>query len=153
MIRKWGIALIFGMTLPACTAERVTVAQLENILTKSQSLPDGELAAKLSDLQLTERFAPARVAHWRAALPGAKAQRALLGVADRSGFLALPAEDVPANAAPDLAEQRRILGLAATYVSKAIPQLPRFYAARPLCISRTQPEAQRTRWRADRCGR
>ncbi len=130
MIRTWGIVLLLGITLPACTAERVTVEQLESILTQSQSLPDAELAAKLSELQLTERFAPARVAHWRAALPGAKAQRALLGVADRSAFLALPAEDIPANGAPDLAEQRRILGLAATYVSKAIPQLPRFYAAR-----------------------
>src|SRR6266567_501560 len=130
VIRTWGIVLLLGITLPACTAERVTVEQLESILTQSQSLPDAELAAKLSELQLTERFAPARVAHWRAALPGAKAQRALLGVADRSAFLALPAEDIPANGAPNLAEQRRILGLAATYVSKAIPQLPRFYSAR-----------------------
>src|SRR4051794_27056087 len=128
LIRKWGIALLLGMTLPACKAERVTVAQLESILTQSQSLPDADLAAKLSDLQLTQRLAPVRVAHWRAALPGAKAQHALLGVADRSAFLALPAEDIPANAAPELADQRRILGLAATYVSKAIPQLPRFYA-------------------------
>jgi len=119
LIRKWGIALLLGMTLPACKAERVTVAQLESILTQSQSLPDADLAAKLSDLQLTQRLAPVRVAHWRAALPGAKAQHALLGVADRSAFLALPAEDIPANAAPELADQRRILEMAATYVSKA----------------------------------
>ena len=130
MIRIWGIALVLAATLPVCTAERVTVAQLETILTASQNLPDAELAAKLSDLQLTERFAPARAAHWRTALTGAKAQRALLGLADRSAFLALPAEDLPATPAPDVAEQRRILGLAAAYVSKAIPQLPRFYAAR-----------------------
>ena len=130
MIRIWGIALVLASTLPVCTAERVTVAQLETILTQSQNLPDAELAAKLSDLQLTERLAPVRAAHWRTALTGAKAQRALLGLADRSAFLALPAEDISAAATPDVAEQRRILGLAADYVSKAIPQLPRFYAAR-----------------------
>ena len=131
MIRKWGwIAIVLGMVLPVCSAERVTVAQLEGILALSQSLPDADLAAKLSGLQLTERLSYLRLAHWRAALPGAKAQRALLGLADRSAFLALPAADVPDKATPDVPEQRRMLGLAATYVSKAIPQLPRFYAAR-----------------------
>ncbi len=131
MIRKWAwVAVVVGTMLPVCSAERVSVAQLETILAQSRSLPDGELAAKLSDLQLTERLSSMRVAHWRAALPGAKAQRALLGVADRSAFLPLPLADLPANPAPEISEQRRILGLAAKYVSHAIPQLPRFYAAR-----------------------
>ena len=40
MIRTWGIALLVGMMLPACMAERVSVAQVESILTQSQSLPD-----------------------------------------------------------------------------------------------------------------
>jgi len=130
LIRNLGIVLLLATTLPACNGEPVTVAQLEALLTQSQKLPDAELAAKLSDLQLSERLASARVAHWRATLPGAKAQRALLGLADRSAFLSLPSEDIPTAAAPDTAEQRRILALAATYVGKAIPQLPRFYAAR-----------------------
>jgi VWFA-related protein len=130
LIRTAGIALVLATTVQVCVAERVTVAQLENILTQSQSLPDGDLAAKLSSLQLTERLAPARAEHWRTALSGVKSKRALLGLADRSAFHALPAEDIPGTAAPDVVEQQRILGLAANYVSKAIPQLPRFYAAR-----------------------
>ena len=130
LIRTAGIALVLATTLRVCVAERVTVAQLESILSQAQSLPDGDLASKLSGLQLTERLAPARTEHWRTALPGAKSKRVLLGLADRSAFLALPAEDLPGTPAPDTAEQRRILGLAANYVSKAIPQLPRFYAAR-----------------------
>ena len=130
MVRTLGIALVLGLALPACTAERVSVAQLETILTQSQSMPDADLASKLSALQLSERLAPRRVAHWREAMPGAKSQRALLGLADRSAFLALPTEDIPARPTPDVAEERRILGLAANYVSKAIPQLPRFSAAR-----------------------
>ena len=131
MIRRWGwLAVVLGMALPVCSAERISVSQLESILAQSQSLPDADLAAKLSEVQLTERLSSLRLAHWRAALPGPKAERALLGLADRSAFLALPAADIPNKAAPDVTEQRRILGLTATYVSNAIPQLPRFYAAR-----------------------
>jgi hypothetical protein len=106
------------------------VAELERVLASSQSLPDGELAAQLSDLQLTERLSWARLTRLRAALGGAKSQRALLGLADRSAFLEPPAGEIPDRAAPDVAEQRRILGLTATYVRNAIPQLPRFYATR-----------------------
>src|ERR1700761_6647189 len=98
LIRTAGIALVLATTVQVCVAERVTIAQLENILTQAQSLPDGDLAAKLSTLQLTERLAPARAEHWQTALSGVKSKRALLGLADRSAFLALPAEDIPGTA-------------------------------------------------------
>jgi len=131
VIRTWAVlALSLGIALPALAAERVSVEALESILAKSQGASDADLAAELSGLQLTERFSSARIAHWQAALPGARSQRALLGLADRSAFLAPPSSEIPATPAPDLAEQRRIMGLAATYVSQAIPQLPRFYASR-----------------------
>ena len=69
---RWGwIALVLSMALPACSAERISVAQLEDILTQSQKLPDGDLAAKLASLQLAERLPSARLAQWRAALRGA----------------------------------------------------------------------------------
>ena len=138
MIRTWAVlSLALGLALPAFapaqTAERtsrVSVEQLEGILAKAQGASDAELASKLTSLQLTERFASARVARWRAGLPGPRSQRALLGLADRSAFLAPPASDTPSTPAPDIAEQRRIMGLAATYVGNTIPQLPRFYASR-----------------------
>jgi VWFA-related protein len=122
--------MFVGLVAQACSARPVSVAELERVLVASQSLPDGERAAQLSDLQLTERLSWARLARWRPGLGGAKSQRALLGLADRSAFLEPPAGDIPDRAAPDVAEQRRILGLAAAYVGKAIPQLPRFYATR-----------------------
>ncbi len=131
MIRTWALgAMLVGLATTAYAVRPVSVAELEQVLAASQSTPDGELAAQLSDLQLTERMSWARMARWRAALGGAKSQRALLGLADRSAFLEPPAGEIPGRAAPDVAEQRRILGLTATYVSKAIPQLPRFYATR-----------------------
>jgi VWFA-related protein len=128
---KWGwIALVLCTALPAFSAEHISVAQLEDLLAQSQSLSDADLALKLSNLQLTEHLSSARLAHWRTAQTGAKTQRALLGLADRSAFLALPAADIAGKATPDLAEQRRILALAARYVSSAIPRLPRFSASR-----------------------
>ncbi len=138
MIRTWALLLLsLAIALPvrapaqaAGSIARVTVAQLEAILTKAQGASDADLAEQLSALQLTERFSSARVAHWSSSLPGAHSQRALLGLADRSAFLAPPASDIPATSAPDLNEQRRIMSLAATYIESAIPQLPRFYAAR-----------------------
>ena len=123
-------AIALAMALPGIAAQRVTVEQLERILTEAQSTPDNDLAARLSDLQLTERFSSTRAARWRAQMPGAKSQRALLGLADRSAFLDPPSAELPSEPSPDLSEQRRIMGLAATYVTKSIPQLPRFYATR-----------------------
>lgn len=140
MIRKWILlASICALILPWCRAERVTVAQLEQFLASSQNLSDADLAEKLSDLQLTERLAPARLDHWRTTLTSAKAQRALLGLAGRAAFLDLPASEIPSTSAPDLPEQRRILGLAANYVSKAIPQLPHFYADRSIVHFEGEP--------------
>lgn len=136
MIRTWALVgvlvglVLAGLVPQARAARSVSVAELEQVLASSQSLPDGELASRLSDLQLTERLNWARLTRWRAALVGAKSQRALLGLADRSAFLEPPAAEIPERAAPDVAQQRRILGLTATYVSHAISQLPRFYATR-----------------------
>jgi VWFA-related protein len=131
VIRNWAlVAALIGLVPQAWSARPVSVAELEQALAASQSLPDGELAAQLSDLRLTERLSWARLVHLRSELGGAKSQRALLGLADCSAFLEPPAGEIPDRAAPDIAEQRRILGLAASYVKRAIPQLPRFYATR-----------------------
>jgi VWFA-related protein len=120
------------LALPGNAAQRVTVEQLERILTESQGISDNELAEKLADLRLAERMTPGRLARLRAGMPGVRSQRALLGLADRSAFLEVPSTDIPEQAAPVLAEQRRIMGLTAQYVTKAIPQLPRFYATRTI---------------------
>lgn len=133
-MRRWAtLAVLIAVALPAALAEEhVTVEQLESILTQSQNTPDGDLAAKLSDLRLTERLSTQQLVKWKATLPGAKSQRALTGLADHAAFLAPPAKEIPALADPDVAEQRRIMGLTAAYVSKAIPDLPKFYATRSI---------------------
>ncbi len=134
-MRRWAIlTVLIGVALPAALAQeqRITVAQLESILTQSRSLSDDELAVKLSDLKLTERLSTAKLTQWTATLPGAKSQRGLTGLADRAAFLRPPSAEIPSLAAPDLAEQRRIMGLTAAYVGNTIPQLPKFYATRTI---------------------
>jgi VWFA-related protein len=131
-MRRWVWIAVLGVALPAVGQERMSVEQLEGLLAQARSMADADLAGRLSDLQLTERLSTTRLMRMKADLPGAKSNRALTGLADRSAFLALPPSETPTISAPDLPEQRRIMGLAATYVSNAIPQLPKFYATRTI---------------------
>ena len=131
MIRTWAWIVLFAtLSLPAIASERVTASQLDRLLAAAQSRSDGELADTLSRLQLTERYPSARAAQWKASMPGARSQRALMGLVDRSAFLDPAGEAGGSAAIPTAAEQRSIMGLAAGYVGHVIPQLPRFYAAR-----------------------
>lgn len=136
------LALSFGIS--ALAAERIGVGQLEEILSKAKAEQDAALASRLSGLELTERFNTARLEHWKAELPGTRSERALAGLADRSAFLTPPQDELPAKGSPDVSEQRRIMGLAAKYVGKAIPQLPRFYASRVVTHFEDDPQTPRT---------
>jgi VWFA-related protein len=118
------------MALPAFAGQRVTVTELEHVLSAARGSSDTEIARKLEDMELTERLSPAKLAHWRAGLPGEKAQQALLALADQSAFLDPPAADIPTTATPDLAEQRRIMTLTVDYLRKALPLLPSLFATR-----------------------
>jgi VWFA-related protein len=130
MKRLGWILVILMLVSPAWAAKRVTVDQLEQILTDSRYKPDAEVARHLTDLELTERLNSTRLAHWKATLPGSQAQAELIILADASQFLDPPAAENPATAPPDLAAQRRMLALTVNYVGKTIPQLPNFFATR-----------------------
>jgi VWFA-related protein len=110
--------------------ERITVQELEQVLSAAHGKPDAEIARQLSGIELTERLSPARLAHWEASLPGSESRQALLTLADVSEFLDLPASEVPATGAPDRDAQRQIIVLALHYVANTIHQLPNFLATR-----------------------
>src|ERR1035438_3705746 len=111
-MRKWALWLFLAaIALPAFTADRVTVLQLEKLLAAAESKPDAEIAKQLSGLELTERLSSARLAQLRAGLSGEKAQQALLALADTSAFLQLPPAEIPATATPDTAAQRHMMSL------------------------------------------
>ncbi len=138
------LILVAGMTLPALASKRITVAQLEQVLTTARGKPDAEVAQQISDLELTERLSAEKISQLKAALPGQKAYQNLLILADESAFLDPPASETPATPAPDFAEQRRIMSLAIGYVTRAIPQLPNFFATRQTKYFEDTPLVQKS---------
>lgn len=124
------LLVLSGIAFPCHAVKRVTAAQLEQLVTSLHGKPDSDLAYQIGDLELTERLSAERTTRLSAALPGEKSRQALTAIADASQFQAPPTGEISATAAPDVATQRRIMGLAATYITKTIPQLPNFLATR-----------------------
>jgi hypothetical protein len=46
-------------------------------------------------VELTERISSTKLSWWKARLPGERSRAALIAVADKSAFLALPAAEFP----------------------------------------------------------
>jgi VWFA-related protein len=135
---------LFGAIPVAHAARRVTAAQFEQAVAAFHSRSDAEGAFLIADMQLTERLSELRVARLNALLTGEKSRHALIAVADGSEFQPPPPGELPATAAPDLASQRRIMGLTAAYVSQAIPQLPNFMATRETDFFEDTPLVQKS---------
>ncbi|WP_109486998.1 VWA domain-containing protein [Occallatibacter savannae] len=122
--------LIAGLVSTAIAEKRISVEQLEQTVAGLRNSPDSEGFQRLSDLQLTERLSAQSLPALTQVLPGEKSRQALRAIADRSQFLRPVASELPSEPAPAIPEQRRIMGLVATYVEKTIPQLPNFFATR-----------------------
>jgi VWFA-related protein len=135
--------VITGLILPAQAEKRISVAQLEQSVAELKSVPDADAARRLSDLQLSERLSPQRFTALTQAMPGEKSRQALLAIADQSEFLNPPSSEIPPNPTPPVPEQRRIMGLVATYVKNSIPQLPNFFATRTTDHFEDTPQLQR----------
>jgi VWFA-related protein len=134
------LACLAAIVSPAFAAKRVTVEQLQQMLSAIHAKTDAEKALQLSDLQLTERLSTAKLLQLEGNLSGPQARQALTALADLSAFLSLPPAEIPATPAPDVAEQRRILALTVTYVSKTLHQLPNFSATRITTSFQDLPE-------------
>jgi hypothetical protein len=137
------LLILCGITIPALAVKRVTIAQLEQLINTFRGKQDSDLAYQIADAQLTERLSTDRVARMSASLPGDKSRQALTAIAAASEFQYPPAAEIPATAAPDLAGQRRIMGLVADYVTKTIPLLPNFLATRTTTRFEDTPLLQR----------
>jgi hypothetical protein len=64
----------------------------------------------------------------------------LAALADASHFLDPPAADVPADAAPDLSAQQRMIARAVDYVNRTMKKLPNFFATRTTIRYEETPE-------------
>lgn len=124
------LLLLCAIAETGFAATPISADGLEQLLATSTSQHDTQLAKKLSDLELTQRFNSARLAHWLDAVSSEKARQALLALADKSVYLAPPPGDLPAMPAPDAAAQLRMLSLSRNYINKTIHQLPNLFATR-----------------------
>ncbi len=107
-MRKWAILLFLaGSAWPALAARSVTVGQLEQLLDTLHGKSDGKVAQELSDLELTERVSPIRLAHWEKDFSGTRAHEALTKLADLAAFLDPPAGDVDPIDAHQPVDRRR----------------------------------------------
>jgi VWFA-related protein len=127
---------------PRSEVNRVTVQQLEQILASVQGRPDNEVARQLSRLELTERLSNAKFAQLEEELSGNQAKEALRSRADLSSFLSLPLAEVPAEAAPNVAEQTQWLKLAVNYVARSLSDLPNLFATRDVTLFADTPPKQ-----------
>lgn len=124
---------------PPSSAQRVTVTQLEQMLQTVRASGDKAAAGKLSGVELSERMNSATLRSWSARLPGRRSRAALVAVADRSVFLALPPSEVPGKAQLDWVAQQRTLARTLEYLNKTMLKLPDFSATRTT-IQYDEPE-------------
>ena len=122
-------AFSFSATRMAA-AERITVQQLEAIVTDQHTAPDKSAAQKLDGLELSERLSASRFTKLNDALPGPKSRQKLLTIADAAEFLDLPQQDILPDPAPDRDTLRKILIDTADFVAAAVTKMPDFTATR-----------------------
>jgi hypothetical protein len=109
---------------------------------------DNELAQELFGVELTERMSSAKLSSWKVRLPGERSRAALVALADRSAFLALPATDIPTTAPPDFATRRQMLSRTVDYLSKIIVKLPDFFATRTTVQYAQHPKRYGETWKS-----
>jgi len=146
-MQKLTLVLFFAALMPAgfasndAIAQKVTVAQLEQVLAAANGKPDGEVAQRLAGFVLVERLNALTLANLKAQLPGDKARQALMILADESAFLVPPAADLPAKPAPDATAQRQMMASVVSYVTKTVHQLPNFSATRDTAQFEDRPQS------------
>lgn len=141
LILLWVLA---ALALSAAAEKRLTVAQLEQMLTADAAAHkrDAEMVRKISSVALGERLTKATLARLSARLaPGSRSLVALELLADQSAFLEPPASELPSVAAPDPEALARMLQAARRYVSQTLPRLPDFLATRVIDLYDDSPQA------------
>ena len=129
------LVLLTGIIPPAfpqksVIAQKITVEQLEQLLTTDHDQRDAEAARNIYELELTERISTVRLARLETDLPGPASRRALLAVSDAASFFDLPAADIMAAPPPNHAAQTSMLAQAIEYARETISRLPNFSATR-----------------------
>src|SRR6202041_2212792 len=115
---------------PNPAVQRVTVEQLHQLLSETDSRGIDGRAEKLFRLELTERLSLADLSALTADFRNKNFQQALVAVADVSAFLGPPPAETPNQPSPGEAAKEHMLALVKDYLAKTISRLPDFYATR-----------------------
>ena len=138
------IGLIFVAGLaggqPSDSHGSVTVDQLRMLLVDMSHEPDAKIAHRIVSLHLTERLTATALEKIDDGLhPGPETQAALRLLSDSSAFLDPPAAEIPARAAPSIAEQQTMMNGAVHFVAVTQRRLPDFVATRTTYSFDNQP--------------
>jgi hypothetical protein len=126
-MKKLGWVVLLALAaMPAWGAKKITVAELKDTLVSmhKDSKSDADVANALKQVELSEQLTRSAMNGMVENVPGPLSTEQIYVLEARSAFLAPPATDLPATAAPDAAAQKAILDKAADYVSKTYEQLP-----------------------------
>ena len=130
---------------PRAGIEKVTVAQLEELVHSHTDLP-----RRLANLELTERLSTPRLDALLKGIHGERERQALTADADLSIPLAPPPDESVNRPPPPWAEQRAILQRTFDYLQNAIPKLPDFYALRDTVRFEEPAERDNEIWKMPR---
>jgi VWFA-related protein len=131
-MRGTKLFLLLSLLIAAQThaVKNVTVAQLSGEVGSFGKQSDAKAAARLCDLQLSERLSARKLAAFESALPGPESRRALAVLADQSEFLEPPPAEIPNQPVPSVAQQREIIAKSIDHVQATLHRLPNLFANR-----------------------
>lgn len=121
-------------------ARQITVKQLQQMIADSRSESVAETARQLSSAELTERLSETKFSALTATVRGKRTREALRILADESAFLPPPADEIPTTAPPAPDEQRRMLAMAADYLTTTIHKLPNYLAKQTIVRFQETPQ-------------
>jgi VWFA-related protein len=118
--------------VPVLAAKRITVDQLQQLLTSAQQAhrTDDAVVKQLADTELESRVGPADLVKLIATAPGPKSAQLVRALGDASVFLPPPASEIPTQPAPAIDLQKKIIAQTIHYVARVMPSLPNFVATR-----------------------
>ncbi len=127
-------AILCGLAFGLSHSDRqtMTVAQMSQYLAgPAQHDSDDALARRVDSIYLSERLTPATLSQLEETLhAGPQARESLQLLADASGFLVPPSNELPNRPAPSAAEQQAMMNGLANFVAVMMRRLPDFFATR-----------------------
>lgn len=127
----WFLVLLLGGA-PSWGATKITVQQLNDLLVSLHEAKktDAEVAAELSQVELTEELTAAAMNSFGDYIPGGLSSAQMYVLEAHSAVLAPPASDLPSTAAPDEPTAKAILDRALDYAATIYAQLPHLTAVK-----------------------